>query len=167
VADEVRGAGAAFLDEPADVGGELVARVGRDVLRTRRQVVAAHVGCDHAETCLRERLELCPPPVPELGEAVEQDDQWPVTELDVVQSHVVEFGIPLTEVGALVQHGDSSAVGLLLARRAAATGHGLAGGLAVAPVEHPGRTTGRPAPARRKHGPTPSVRRLLASWSTV
>ena len=85
--------GTAFADEVADVGGQFVDVVGRDAVRLRRQVIAAHIRCNYPESRRRERFDLLPPPVPELGEAVQQDNQRPVTSLDVVQSLVAYIGI--------------------------------------------------------------------------
>jgi hypothetical protein len=45
-------------------------------------------------------LELQPPAVPELGEAVQQDDQRPLAGLDVMQSLVVDLGVALTNFAA-------------------------------------------------------------------
>src|SRR5438270_10945925 len=59
--------------------------------------MAAAVGCHDAEARRRERLDLPPPAVPELGEAVQQDDQRPLTGLDVVQLHVADLGVALTK----------------------------------------------------------------------
>src|SRR6185437_6973871 len=66
-------------------------------IRPRGQVVAAHVGRDDAEARRRERLDLPPPAVPELGEAVQQDDQRPLAGLDVVQLHVAGLGVAFTK----------------------------------------------------------------------
>jgi hypothetical protein len=96
VTGQQRGLGAAFVDEIADVGGELAGVVGRDAARLGGQVVAARVGGDDAESGRRERLDLQPPAVPELGEAVQQDDQRPVTGLDVMQPHIADIGVALT-----------------------------------------------------------------------
>jgi hypothetical protein len=74
VTDQQRRVGTAFFDETADVGGQRAAVVGRDAVRLRGQVVAAQVGCDDAEPRRRQRVELQPPAVPELGEAVQQHD---------------------------------------------------------------------------------------------
>ena len=103
VTDQHRGLGAALVDEIADVGGELVGVVGRDLFRPRRQVVAAHVGCHDAESRRRERLDLPPPAVPELGEAVQQDDQRPVTRLDVMQPLVADLGVALPNAAGQVR----------------------------------------------------------------
>ena len=99
VADHERGLGAALLDEPADVGGQLVGAVGGDAVRLGRQVVAAQVGRDDAEARCRERRDLPPPAVPELREAVQQDDQRPVAGLDVMQPHVADLGVALPKFG--------------------------------------------------------------------
>ena len=96
VTHQQRGLGTAFVDEIADVGGQLVGVVGRDAVRPRRQVVAAHVGRDDAESRRRERLDLQPPAVPELGEAVQQNDQRPLAGLDVMQSDIADLGVTLT-----------------------------------------------------------------------
>src|SRR5215510_4500281 len=48
------------------------------------------------ESRRRQRFDLQPPAVPELGEAVQQNDQRPVTGLDVMQPHVADLGIALT-----------------------------------------------------------------------
>jgi hypothetical protein len=76
VTDQQGGLGAAFVDEVADVGGQLVDVVGGDAVRLRRQVVAPRIRGDDTDRRY-ERLDLQPPAVPELGEAVQQNDQWP------------------------------------------------------------------------------------------
>ena len=103
VTDQQRGLGAAFADEIAHVGGQLVGGVSREAVGLRRQVVAAQVGRDHAETRRRERRDLQPPAVPELREAVQQDDQRPVAGLDVMQPHVADLGVALPKFGPAVR----------------------------------------------------------------
>jgi hypothetical protein len=93
--------GPAFVDETADVGGQLVGVVGMDAVRLGGQVVAAHVGGDDAESRRRERLDLQPPAVPELREAVQQHDQRPLAGLDVMQPHLTEVGVAVAQFGAL------------------------------------------------------------------
>lgn len=95
VTDQQRGLGAALADEIAHVGGQLVGGVCRAVVGLRRQVVAAQVGRDHAETGRRERRDLQPPSVPELREAMQQDDQRPVAGLHVVERRVADLGVAL------------------------------------------------------------------------
>jgi hypothetical protein len=96
--------GPAFVDETTDVGGQFVGVVGLDAVRLRGQVVAAHVGGDDPESRRRERLDLQSPAVPELGEAVQQDDQRPIAGLDVMQPLVADLGVAITEFAALA-HG--------------------------------------------------------------
>ena len=103
VTDHHRGLGTELADEAADVAGELVGGVGGVAVRPRRQVVAAQVGRDDAEARLHERCDLLPPAVPELREAVQQDDQWPVAGLDVVQLHVADLGVALAKAGVGVR----------------------------------------------------------------
>ena len=99
--DHQRGLGTELADETADVIGQLVGGVVVEAVRLRRQVVAAQVGRDDAEARLHERFDLPPPAVPELREAVQQDDQRPVAGLDVVQHHVVaDLGVPVAKTGA-------------------------------------------------------------------
>jgi hypothetical protein len=96
VADQQRGLGAALVDEIAYVVRQLAGCVSRGAVGLRGQVVAAQVGRDHTETGRRERRDLQPPAVPELREAVQQDDQRPVAGLDVVELHVVsDVGVAL------------------------------------------------------------------------
>src|SRR5262245_28482620 len=76
----------------------MVGVVGLHVGWTRRQVVAAHVGCDDAKARVCEWLDLQPPAEPELREAVQQNDQRPFAHLDVVQAHVAEVGVALTKL---------------------------------------------------------------------
>ena len=105
VADQPRGLGAAFADQIAHVGGQLAGGVSRDAVGLRRQVVAAQVGRDHPETGRRERRDLQPPAVPELREAVQQDDQRSVAGLDVMEPHLVaDLGVALTKFGSVVEH---------------------------------------------------------------
>jgi hypothetical protein len=97
VADHHRGLGTELADEAADVLGQLVSGVVDVAIRPRRQVVAAQVGRDDAEARLDERRDLLPPAVPELREAVEQDDERAVAGLDVVQRRVAHVGVALAE----------------------------------------------------------------------
>ena len=105
MADQQRGLDAAFADEIAHVGGQLAGGVSGGAVGLRRQVVAAQVGRDHAETGCRQRRDLQPPAVPELREAVQQDDQGPVASLDVMEPHLVaELGVALPKFGGVVAH---------------------------------------------------------------
>src|SRR4051794_25223782 len=104
VADHQRGLRAALLDETVNVGGELVGAVSRYAGRLRGQVVAAGVRRDDPKARRGERRDLSPPAVPELGEAVQQDDQRPVTSLDVMQPHVAHLGVALLELSRVVEH---------------------------------------------------------------
>jgi SAM-dependent methyltransferase len=61
--------------------------------------VAALVRGDDPEAGLRQRRDLPPPRVPELREAVEQDDERPGPGLDVVQVHAADVGGLVLEVG--------------------------------------------------------------------
>src|SRR5439155_7047733 len=74
----------------------------RGLVRLGRQVVAAQVGRDDPEARRRQRRDLQPPAVPEIGEAVQQDDERPVPGLDVVQLDVV---VALAEPGVRGQAG--------------------------------------------------------------
>jgi hypothetical protein len=102
VTDHHRGLVAELADEAADVVGRLVGRVGGEAVRLRRQVVAAQVGRDDAEARLHEWCDLPAPAVPELREAVQQDDQRPVAGLDVVHAHVADLGVALAKAAACV-----------------------------------------------------------------
>ena len=93
---------------------ELVGGVGGEAVRLRRQVVAAQVGRDDAEARLHERRDLLPPAVPELREAVQQDDERPVAGLDVVQLHVADLGVPLAKAGAGVDRRAGGCVGVVV-----------------------------------------------------
>jgi hypothetical protein len=99
----------------SDVGGQLAGVVGLDAVRLGWQVVAARVGCDDAESRRCERLDLPPPAVPELREAVPQNDQRPIACLDVMQSLLADLGVSFTvgwsssrRRGVLAQGGDLS-----------------------------------------------------------
>jgi len=50
------------------------------------------------------RLNLLPPSVPELRETVQQDYQRPLAGLDIVQPHVADLGVALTNVATQTQH---------------------------------------------------------------
>src|SRR5580704_16859675 len=99
-----RGLGTAFVDQIADVAGQPVDVVGLHAVRLRGQVVAAHVGRDDAESGRRERFDLQPPAVPELGEAVQQDDQRPIAGFHVMQSLVADLGVALTKLALGCAH---------------------------------------------------------------
>ena len=98
VTDQQRRLRTEFSDQAADVGGEQVDAVGLEALWLRRQVVATRVGGDHPKTRRHERLDLQPPTEPELREAVQQNDQRPVTGLDVMQPHIADFGVTLPKL---------------------------------------------------------------------
>src|ERR1700722_12138659 len=93
-----RGVGAALVDETADVVGQLADVVGGDAPPLPRKVVGPRVRCDEADPRLRERLDLLPPGVPELGEPVQQDDERSLAGLDVVQPLVAYLGVTLTKI---------------------------------------------------------------------
>ena len=100
VPGQQRGLGAAFVDETGDVAGQLVDVVGMDAVWLGGQVVAAQVGGDDPESRRRQRCDLPPPAIPELGEAVQQHDQRPLTSLHVMQPLVADLGITLTKFAA-------------------------------------------------------------------
>ena len=58
VPDQQRGLGTTFVDEIADVVGQLVAVVGMDAVRLRGQVVAAHVRGNDPKSRRRKRRDL-------------------------------------------------------------------------------------------------------------
>ena len=103
VTDQERGLGTELSDEAADVVREQVDPVGLEALRLRRQVDAARVGRDDPKTSSRERRDLQPPTEPELWEAVQENDQRPVTCLDVVQALIADFGITLPKLSSDVR----------------------------------------------------------------
>src|SRR4051794_19767102 len=104
VAHQRRGLGTELVDEIAHVVGQLGGGVRRGAVGLRRQVVAAQVGRDHAETGRREGLDLQPPPEPELREAVQQHDQRAVAGLGVVQPHVTDLGVAFSKFSPAVRH---------------------------------------------------------------
>src|SRR5438034_2486713 len=55
------------------------------------------VGGDHPKTRSSERLDLSPPTEPELREAVQQNDQRPLTGLDVMQALIADLGIAVAK----------------------------------------------------------------------
>src|SRR5687767_443134 len=67
-------AGRDLVREAEDVSGELVERVGGDVGRLVTGVVAALVEREDAQPSGGERLDLVTPAVPEIGEAVEEEN---------------------------------------------------------------------------------------------
>ena len=99
VANQQRGLGTELFDETADVVSEQVDGVVLEALWLRGQVVAACVGRDDPKTCRGEWLDLSPPTEPELGEAVQQNDQRPIAGLDVVQPLIANFGVSLPKLG--------------------------------------------------------------------
>jgi hypothetical protein len=80
------------------VGGEQVDGVGLEAQRLRREVLAARVGRDDPKTRRRQRLDLEPPTEPEVREAVQQNDQRPVTGLDVMQALIADLGVTLPKL---------------------------------------------------------------------
>jgi len=68
------------------------------------QIATPQVGRDYSVARFRERRDLQPPAVPELREAVQQDDQRPVAGLDVMELHVVaDLGVALLKLGRVVE----------------------------------------------------------------
>jgi len=119
VTDQQRGLLTERADEAADVVGEQVDAVGLEALRLRRQVDATRVGCDDPEARRRERLDLSPPPEPELREAVQQNDQRTIPGLDVVQRLIADFGVPLAKLDP--RSGSRLVVGMRTSRVAASS----------------------------------------------
>jgi len=115
VTDQERGLGTELSDQAADVVREQVDGVGLEALWLRGQVVAARVRDDDAETRRRERRDLQPPPEPELREAVQQNDQRPVTGLDVVKGLITDPGVPprssIPSCGTRLLNASASGVG--------------------------------------------------------
>jgi hypothetical protein len=98
VADQERRLGTEPFNEAADVVGEQIDPILLEALRLRRQVDATRVRGDDPKTCCHERRDLQPPTEPELREAVQQNDQRPVTGLDVMQGLVADLGITLPKL---------------------------------------------------------------------
>jgi hypothetical protein len=98
VTDQECGLGTERSDQAADVVGEQVDAVVLEVFWLRGQVDAARVGGDDPKTRPRERRNLSPPTEPELREAVQQNDQRPVTSLDVMQGLIADLGITLPKL---------------------------------------------------------------------
>ena len=111
VPDHHRGLGTELADETADVVGQLVGGVVAEGAGLRRQVVAAKVRRDDAEARLDERFDLPPPAVPELREAVQQDDQRPVAGFDVVQHRVADLRVAVAKLGPAVRHKPGQRIG--------------------------------------------------------
>src|SRR5258707_13497910 len=82
VPDHVRAPLAKRGDQPANVVGQRRQVVAG--LRLVREVVAAQIGCDDAET-YREGGKLVAPRIPELWEAVEQQNEWTAAGGDIGQ----------------------------------------------------------------------------------
>src|SRR6185295_1397130 len=68
-------AGSGLVDQAPDVQGQGVEVVGRDAPRLVARVVAALVRHHHMKAGGGERLDLLAPAVPELGKAVEQEEE--------------------------------------------------------------------------------------------
>jgi hypothetical protein len=49
------------------------------------------------------RFDLLPPAIPELWEAVQEEDKWTVAGLDVVRRHVADLGVALAKRGSGVE----------------------------------------------------------------
>jgi hypothetical protein len=101
VAGEEGPLGAALGYQLADVARQRLDAVGGDAGRLRGEVVAAHVGRDHAEAGLGQGRDLVVPAVPELGKAVQQDDQRPLARFDVVEPHLAQLGVPVPQRAAV------------------------------------------------------------------
>ncbi len=77
------------LDQVPDIPHEFADPVAREARGFLRSVVAPEVGRDDTESGVGERGDLLAPGVPELGEAVETEDERAVAGLHVVQSDAV------------------------------------------------------------------------------
>jgi hypothetical protein len=89
---------AEVVDQAGDVVRQGFDHVAAHTRRLRRGVIAAHVRSDDAVAGRGQRRDLISPGVPELGEAVQQDDERAGAGFDVVQPHTVHDRLA-------VQHG--------------------------------------------------------------
>jgi hypothetical protein len=102
VTDDQRAFRTPLPDQTADVGGQFARAVGGDALRLGRQVVPPQVGRDNAEARGRKRRDLPPPAIPELREAVEQNEQRTVAGLNVMQPYVPGLSVAFPNLGLAV-----------------------------------------------------------------
>ena len=75
VTDDHRLGDAGVVEQPDEVGGQVLGAVARDVDRGGRVAVAALIGREHVEPGVGERLHLVSPRVGTLGEPVAQHDE--------------------------------------------------------------------------------------------
>jgi hypothetical protein len=66
-------------DQPGNVGGQVLDRVGIDGVRLVAAAITAHVRRGHPVARLRQCRNLMAPRIPALGKAVDQDDQRSVS----------------------------------------------------------------------------------------
>src|SRR5690242_4931698 len=102
VTNQQRRLGATFPDETTNVCGQSIAVVVRDSAGSRGQVVAAHVRHDDTKPGRYERLDLTPPAEPELGKAVQQNNERSIAGFNIMQLNVIELGVALTESALLI-----------------------------------------------------------------
>ena len=178
--DRRRARAPAASSRPDHVGRQRLDAVGGDALRLVARVVAALVGHDHAEAGLGQGADLLAPAVPELGEAVQQDDRRPARRpgLDDVQADSVRLDEPLDRAGGKARElgtrnlpATSSVLCLECPRCACRDGrprparrHGRGRRRAGADPDRPPR--GRRDPPRRRPRPTPAGRARPSSTSS-
>lgn len=75
MADDDSAVRAQGRNQPGDVGGQVLDRVGLDGVRLVAAAIAAHVRCGYPVTGGHQHRNLVAPRIPALGEAVDQDDK--------------------------------------------------------------------------------------------
>jgi hypothetical protein len=78
VSDDVGRFPVLTVDQLAHVGYEFRLSIGVDPVGCFAQITAPLVRDDHTEAGIDERPDLIAPAVPEIGMAVQEDDQWRV-----------------------------------------------------------------------------------------
>ena len=94
VADDRRAVATGVADHGGDVGDQVVEAVLRHPDRLVAQVVAAEIERRHL-VMPGEDGDLLAPPVPEVGKAVDQDDEGAVAPRDVVDPHAAAVGVSI------------------------------------------------------------------------
>jgi hypothetical protein len=98
MAHDMRFLGIEAADQPGDIARQALGVIRSPAGWLRREIVAAHIRCDHTKARVREDGDLPAPGVPELREAVEQDHEWTLAPLHIVEPNTLDLEVGLAEV---------------------------------------------------------------------
>ncbi|MCY1418466.1 hypothetical protein D9M71_340270 [compost metagenome] len=100
--DDDRGLFAQSRHQTHHVADGLTHVIGFDGIRSVRLAKAALIGNDNSIAGFDQRHDLAPPHVPEVGKAVQQNDQRALALIDVMQADAIEFGKAVIECSGVI-----------------------------------------------------------------